>query len=94
MPKNEFDFEDPLELNGIGIDCHEDTTGTMTECFIEEFIRLGYTHQQILALFLSPQYVGPHQALQQRGEPFVREKISETFARWGRTITWSPASPL
>ena len=86
MPK-EFDFEDPLELNGVGIVCNEDTTDAMTECFIEEFMRLGYNHNQILALFRNPHYMGMNMALQNRGEPFIKDKIAEIFARWGKPIT-------
>jgi hypothetical protein len=89
MPKDEFDFEDPLELNGVGLVCNEDTTAVMAECFIEEFMRLGYDHKQILALFRNPHYLGMNLALQKRGEQFVREKIAEVFARRGRQVAWT-----
>lgn len=88
MPKDEFDFEDPMELNGVGIVSSEDTIEAMTECFVEEFIRLGHNHKQILALFRNPHYIGMNMALQNRGEPFVREVIAEVFARRGRFVTW------
>jgi hypothetical protein len=84
MPKDEFDFDDPLELNGVGLICEEDTTEAMTECFIEEFMRLGYNPKQILALFRNPHYIGMNMALEKRGEQFVVEKINDVFARWGR----------
>jgi len=86
MPKDEFDFEDPLELNGVALFTHEDTTNDMAEVFIEEFMRMGYGHKQILALFRNPQYLGPHQALEKRGEAFIRDLIAEVFARWGRPV--------
>src|SRR5262245_45763766 len=92
MPKDEFDFDDPMELNGVGIVSGEDTTEAMTECFIEEFMRLGYNHRQLLALFRNPHYIGMNMALQNRGEPFVREKITEIFARWGRPVRWQESS--
>ena len=88
MPKGEFDFDDPMELNGVGLMCNQDTTEAMTECFIEEFMRLGYNHKQLLALFRNPHYIGMNLALQNRGEAFVREKITEVFARWGKPIVW------
>ena len=88
MPKDEFDFDDPMELNGVGLGCAEDTTAAMTECFVEEFMRLGYDHRQILALFRNPHYIGMNLALQNRGEPFVRDVIGEVFARRGKTVTW------
>lgn len=86
MPKNEFDFEDPLELNGVTLTTAEDTTREMAECFIEEFLRMGYNAKQVLALFRNPHYLGPHLAWEKHGEPCVREIIAEVFARWGRPV--------
>ncbi len=86
MPKDEFDVEDPLELNGITLLTEEDTTDEMAECFIEEFMRLGYGAQQILALFRNPYYLGMNMVLEKRGEPFVRDRIAGVFARWGKTV--------
>jgi len=86
MPKDEFDVEDPFELNGMAFLTHEDTTGTMAECFVEEFLRMGYNSRQVLALFQNPHYVGPNLAMERRGEPFVRTLIAEIFARWGKPV--------
>ncbi len=84
MPKNEFDFEDPLQLNGVAFLTEEDTTGTMCECFIEEFMRMGYNADQVLALFRDPHYVGMNLIVEKRGEAYILEHINEIFARWGR----------
>ena len=91
MPKDEFDFEDPLELNGVAFATDEDTTGVMCECFIEEFMRLGYSAPRLLALFRNPNYIGMSMVLEKRGEAFVREKVEEIFARWGRPCVWTPS---
>ncbi len=88
MPKDEFDFEDPFELNGMAFLSHDDTTNDMAECFTEEFMRMGYNHQQVLALFRNPHYLGPHMAFEKRGEPFIRDLIADVFARWGKVVTW------
>lgn len=88
MPKDEFDFEDPFELNGMAFMTHEDTTNDMAETFIEEFMRMGYGHKQLLALFRNPHYLGPNMALEKRGEPFIRDLITEVFARWGKKVEW------
>lgn len=93
MPKDEFDFEDPFELNGMAFMTHEDSTNDMAETFIEEFMRMGYGHKQVLALFRNPHYLGPNMALEKRGEPFIRDLIAEVFARWGRKVAW-PDNPL
>ncbi|MBE0541537.1 MAG: hypothetical protein IH623_09140, partial [Verrucomicrobia bacterium] len=92
MPKDEFDFEDPFELNGMAFMTHEDTTNDMAECFAEEFMRMGYSHKQVLALFRNPHYLGPHMAFEKRGEPFMRDLIGDVFARWGKVVTWSSAT--
>jgi len=89
MPKDEFDFDDPMELNGVGLASEEDTTEPMTECFIEEFMRLGHNAKQILALFRNPHYIGMNLVVQNRGEQFVRDRITDIFARWGRPVVAS-----
>ena len=88
MPKDEFDFEDPFELNGMALLSHEDTTEEMAECFAEEFMRMGYNHKQILGLFRNPQYLGPNMAWEKRGESFIRDLIAEVFARRGKAVSW------
>ena len=91
MPKDEFDFDDPLELNGAVFLTHEDTTDVMCECFIEEFMRMGHSPNQILALFRNPQYLGMNMVLQKRGEQFIRDSIAGVFARWGHPVLWPPS---
>jgi hypothetical protein len=93
MPKDEFDFDDPFELNGRVFLTQEDTTRDMAECFIEEFQRLGYSAPAILALFHQPRYLGPNLAMEKLGEPFIRELVAEVFARRGKQVTWAEAAP-
>src|SRR5689334_11702841 len=93
MPKDEFDFDDPLELNGVAFRSNEDTTDAMCECFIEEFMRMGYSAQRILGLFRNPHYIGMHMAWLKRGDQPLRDTISQTFARWGRSVTWPVGTP-
>ncbi len=89
MPKDEIDPQDSLELNGVALLTHEDTTDTMCECFIEEFMRMGYSASQILALFRNPHYLGMSLVFERRGEAFIQDRISEVFARWGRSTAGS-----
>lgn len=93
MPKNEIDPEDPLELCRVGLATGEDTTNVMAECLVEEYLRLGYKPNQLLALFRNPFYTGLHLVIENRGEAYVREVIRDTFARWGRPCVWD-AEPL
>lgn len=92
MPKHETDPEDPMELCGVGLLTAEDTSEAMTECFIEEFLRLGYDAERLLALFRNPFYTGVNMVLQNRGEAFVRRKIAEVFGWWGRPVAWGSDS--
>ncbi len=84
MPKNEFDTEDPLELNGVALVTEQDTTDAMCECFVEEFMRMGYSPMQVLAFFRNPHYLGMSLVLEKRGEQFIRERVAEVYAKWGR----------
>jgi hypothetical protein len=94
MPKDEFDFDDPMELNGVAFLTDEDTTTVMAECFIEEFMRMGYNDKQILALFRNPHYIGMNMVLQKRGEQFILGLVSDTFARWGKPVGKSEIQDL
>jgi len=92
MPKDEIDPEDPMELCGVGLLTEEDTSEPMTECFIEEFLRMGYNAKQVLALFCNPHYTGMNMVIQTRGEPFVKDKIVEVFGWWKRPVNWAGQS--
>jgi hypothetical protein len=89
MPKDEFDPEDPMELCGVGLLTEEDTSEPMTECFIEEFLRMGYNAKQVLALFRNTHYTGMNMVMQNRGEQFVKDKIVEVFGWWKRPVSWA-----
>lgn len=80
-----------MELCGVGLLTAEDTSEAMTECFIEEFLRLGHNAGQILALFRDRHYTGMNMVLQNRGEDFVKAKIGEVFGWWRRDVEWAAA---
>ena len=86
MPKDEVDPEDPLELSGMALLTDEDTSEEMTECFIEEFMRMGHSPAQILGYFSNPFYLAMNMVIERRGEPWVRERVIEVFSRWGRPV--------
>jgi hypothetical protein len=62
----------------------EDTLVPMAECFIEEFMRMGYSQAQIAGLFQNPMYAGLLMVTRARGTAFVRQLIADTFTKWGR----------
>lgn len=86
MPKDEIDPEDPLELRAVALITTEDTTEAMTDCFMEEFLRLGYSASQILALFRNPHYTGAHGVWATRGEDFVKQRLLDACQVWRRPV--------
>ena len=84
MPKDEFDPEDPLEAIAVELPSTEDTLVPMAECFIEEFMRMGYSQADILGLFQNPMYAGPLMVTRARGTEFIRQLIADTFRKWGK----------
>jgi hypothetical protein len=94
MPKDEFDLEDPYELNGVMVPADEESTGLMAACLVDEYMQLGYDHRQILGLFGNRNYSGMHLVLRTRGEAYVRVVIEEAFARWGVVISWEAGPGL
>ncbi|MBI1746304.1 MAG: hypothetical protein HYR55_06915 [Acidobacteria bacterium] len=81
MPKDEFDFDDPMEL--VGVELPEGNPEVMAECFVEEFARMGSSDSEIFALFQSPFYAATHRIYQEKGEDFVRAVIQRVRSQWG-----------
>ena len=80
MPMREPGPEDPMELVGVRLPIKDDATWEMAECFAEEFIRLGHSVEDVLALFKNPFYAGPHEAYRSLGE----ERICEMIEKYDR----------
>ncbi len=73
---------------------HEDTSIAMTECFIEEFMRMGHSPAQIFRYFRNPFYLAMNMVLQKRGEAWVRARVIEVFGRWGRPVDDADLTPV
>ena len=76
--------DDPLELVGVPVAVDEATFDEMARCFVEEFVRDGWTDERLLPLFRSPFYAGLHVIWRRRGEAWVRALIAEARLRWRR----------
>lgn len=88
MPYQEPDATDPMTLEGVELDAGGAAEARranveMAECFIDEFMRLGFSTDRIWRLFTTAGYAGPHRALQALGEAQVRALIAESICRWG-----------
>ena len=83
MPKHEVDPEDPMELVGVELPAgSEEGLREMALTFAEEFIRSGFSEEQILGLFKSPFYQGPYLAWRAKGEAYVNGIIQEARQMW------------
>ena len=75
-----FDLEDPFTLVGVGLaeDPDDEALTEMAWAVVEEYVRLGWTGDQILRLFHNPFFQMAHQILRVKGETFVRELAEAT----------------
>lgn len=84
MPKDEAALTDPMELTGlVGPELTEADIAEMTDALVDEFVRLGFDDDQLLALFKNPNYAMTHWIWQTRGETYARDVIARVRARWG-----------
>ncbi len=81
MPYEEPEPDDHCELVGVALP--EGDPDGMAMVLIEEFIKVGFTDEELLNLFRSPFYAGAHQILVSRGEARVREFITRARKQWG-----------
>lgn len=90
MPEEPFVPDEALEFHGIGIPLTQEESEQaqleMAHCFIEEYIRMGYTPQAIVELCQDPFYRGLHAIWQNQGEPFVRTLIGAIARQWRPSV--------
>ncbi|GMU24902.1 MAG: hypothetical protein AMXMBFR13_49730 [Phycisphaerae bacterium] len=76
MPYNDPDTTDPMTLHGVEIEVDGDEANReMAQCFIEEYLRIGFDGPEILRIFRTKGYAGPNMALHRLGEPTIRSMI-------------------
>ncbi len=80
MAQKEFEDDDPMEL--VPVFLPEGDPEAMAECFVEEFIWLGYDSQRLLDLFRNPFYAGAHAIYRNRGEAYVLRLIDRMRKRF------------
>lgn len=81
MAEKHVEAEDPFSLNGMVVEMTKEDARKaeekMTECYIEEYLRIGVAPKDILKMFKDPFYQGMHAVLHSRGEKYVRGLILE-----------------
>ena len=82
MPHKETEPDDPLELNGVVLPAPDETSlKEMAMCFVEEFLRDGWSDEQLRAMFRNPRYRGPYLVWRQKGEAYVEAVIHDVRQR-------------
>ena len=85
MPHDEFVDEDPMGLVGMVVPGEPGQLKAMAECFVEEYVRMGWDERRLMALFVSPMFLATHRIYKLKGEDYVRELIRRTRVKWGVT---------
>ena len=85
MARKPFEDDDPMELVQVRVPAGDPEA--MAECFVEEFIWLGYDPGQLLDLFRNPFYSGAHAVYRERGETFVQSLIDRIRKRFSGNST-------
>jgi hypothetical protein len=83
MVEKEYEEDNPFEMVGVQLpNQSEAQLRDMALCFAEEFIREGWTEEQLMAMFKNPSYKGPFLAFQQKGDEYIRSVICEATQMW------------
>lgn len=79
MAEKEFEQDDPMAFVQMYLDTPADDAfyQDMAETFIEEYMMMGWSDEEIFHLFEDPFYRGTHEIWQRKGETFVKNLIRE-----------------
>ena len=84
MPYDDPDPTDPQELVGVELPGNESVTREMAAAFADEFAQLGYTRDEILAMYRAPFYAAVHRIWQLLGEEEIARVVDESVGVWSR----------
>jgi len=56
----QFEEEDPMDLVGIVLPGEPGQLEAMAECFVEEYIRMGWDEPRLMTLFTNPMFMATH----------------------------------
>jgi len=71
---------DPMELVGVAIP--QGDLDLMAECLVEEYLTLGWSERQLMALFTRPCFHATHSIYREKGEAYVRALIDRVGRSW------------
>jgi hypothetical protein len=82
MPYRDPDPHDPHVLVGVSVAGAPDEGRTMARALAEEFVQLGYTREELLALFSNPFYRAPHGLWRALGREAIVSIVDEVVREW------------
>ena len=77
-----FEPDDPMELVGVALP--QENVDYMAECLVEEYVLLGWSDKQLMALFSNPMFQATHHIYQDKGEEYVRSLIQKVRDKWSQ----------
>jgi hypothetical protein len=83
MPYEEFDSDDPMDLVGMVLPGEPGQLEAMAECFVEEYVRMGWDEPRLMTLFINPLFMATHRIYRLKGDAYVRRLIQKVVAKWG-----------
>ena len=84
MPHNDPDPTDPMALHGVAVQTDDPSVmREMAQCFIEEYLRMGYARDRVLSMFAILRYPGPYMARQALGDNAIAALVDDVASRWG-----------
>jgi hypothetical protein len=82
MPWGDPDANDPIHLQRMIVESEDDVTREMAECFILEYLRMGYPAERVLSMFQIPEYIGPSKAWRELGEATIAKMVDQAASFW------------
>ena len=80
MADKPYETADPMEPVAVAVPGDEDSMAEMGRCFVDEFVRMGWRRNALLALYRDPFFQGPHLVYRKMGEEWVQSLIEEALA--------------
>ena len=80
MADKPYEAEDPLAPVAVVIPGDEDSVAEMGRCFVDEFVRMGWRRNALLAVFRDPFFQGPYLVYRKMGEEWVETLVDEALA--------------
>ncbi|MCP4245778.1 MAG: hypothetical protein GY778_01895 [bacterium] len=95
MPYDDPDATDPLTLHGVVVQTEDDRAmRDMAECFVEEYLRSGSNAGEIVKMFQTQGYAGPHLAYQTLGSAAIERIIEQQLSLRGNRKPKAPGAPV